>query len=306
MGEVIGEGAYAFVYKAESSTTGTLYAVKMIFLHDSAYEESARQEVATYQTFKHGNILQMLDYLETEDDEGQRVLYILFPFQEKGNLRQNLDHRLENPGLVPRPSLTHVLNSFKKVCEAVNLLHTHEPRFVHFDLKPDNILLTDSGSPLVMDFNSVRPADVPINTRSDALALTEAAASFCTVSYRAPELFNPPRGVTLDTRTDVWALGCLLFTYWFGYSPFECEFSDVGRPKVVECSGLRVLADVPAPPNPSPADKTVLELVRWVLQKDFAVRPYTSDLIERVDDVLKEQHEPADADADASASSDQA
>lgn len=288
LGEVIGEGAYAFVYAAESASTGAEYAVKMIFMHDSSYEASAQQEVMSYKTFRHGHILQMLDYLETEGDDGQRVMYLLFPLHKGGTLRQSLDMRLENPGLVLKWSLPHVLTSFRQVCAAVNVLHNHEPRFVHFDLKPDNILMTEGGDPLLIDFNSVRAADCAIKTRTDALSLSEAAASFCTISYRAPELFDPPRGTTLDTRTDVWALGCLLFTWWFGYSPFECEFSESGKPKVVECTSLRVLADVPAPPNPSVQDRVVLELVRWILQKDFSVRPYTTDILERVDDALKD------------------
>ena len=95
--------------------------------------------------------------------------------------------------------------------------------------------------------------------------MAEDAASHCTASYRAPELYDPPQGSTLDTRyyaeicvslsttfvncryigieivtlylfysynlhqscctrTDVWSLGCLLFAWWFGHSPFECEF----------------------------------------------------------------------------------
>ena len=97
-----------------------------------------------------------------------------------------------------------------------------------------------------------------------SLRVAEDAASHCTASYRAPELYDPPQGSTLDTRyiscyfysppvcllryyglayilidlylsaqsifaififrTDVWSLGCLLFAWWFGHSPFECEF----------------------------------------------------------------------------------
>ena len=43
--------------------------------------------------------------------------------------------------------------------------------------------------------------------------------------YRSPELFDPPLGLTLDARTDIWSAGCLLFAWWYGYSPFECEFN---------------------------------------------------------------------------------
>lgn len=83
----------------------------------------------------------------------------------------------------------------------------------------------------------------------------------------------------------MWSLGCLLFAWWFGYSPFECEFvGDV--PRVVECSSLRVLAAVPKPSTVSKADAVLLQVVDWILVKDFSVRPYTSDVIDRVREVL--------------------
>jgi len=90
------------------------------------------------------------------------------------------------------------------------------------------------GEPLLTDFGSVRLADVSITSRTDSLRVADEAAQFCTVSYRAPELFDPPKGSTLDTRTDVWGLGCLLFCMWFGYSPYECTFMQ-GVIKVADC-----------------------------------------------------------------------
>ena len=42
--------------------------------------------------------------------------------------------------------------------------------------------------------------------------------------YRPPELFDPAIDMVLDCRTDIWSLGCLLFAWWYGYSPFESEF----------------------------------------------------------------------------------
>jgi hypothetical protein len=79
-------------------------------------------------------------------------------------------------------------------------------------------------------------------------------------------------------------MGCLLFAWWFGHSPFECEFHGSSM-RVVECTSLRVLSPVPRSSNPSPDDKLVLELVCWILQSDFAVRPFTGDVITRVDEL---------------------
>ena len=86
-------------------------------------------------------------------------------------------------------------------------------------------------------------------------------------------------------RTDVWAIGCLLFAWWFGYSPFECEFHG-GILKVVECSSLRVLSPIPRSSCPSTDDKTVTELTEWILEKDFRVRPFTSDVMHRVEEII--------------------
>lgn len=106
--------------------------------------------------------------------------------------------------------------------------------------------------------------------------------------YRAPELFDPPRDCRLDCRTDVWGIGCLLFAWWFGYSPFECEFNDQGQIRVTECSHSRVLSKInrKRAPHLTADDAVVYELTEWTLQRDFAIRPFTSDVITRVEEVL--------------------
>lgn len=87
-------------------------------------------------------------------------------------------------------------------------------------------------------------------------------------------------------RTDVWAMGCLLYAWWFGYSPFESEFYGMVL-KVVDCTSLRVLSSIPQSSNPSPDDRVILSLVEWILEKDFMVRPYTSDVIERLKSTIR-------------------
>ena len=150
----------------------------------------------------------------------------------------------------------------------------------------------EGGTPLLTDFGSVRPAVIHIKDRPTSLRVADEAASFCTVSYRSPELFDPPKGCTLDTRTDVWGLGCLLFAWWFGYSPFESEFvvNDRGQCeiKVTDCGHSKVLSKMPRKPDKycSPEDRKILRLSEWILEQDFTKRVYTDDVITAVEDEL--------------------
>lgn len=87
----------------------------------------------------------------------------------------------------------------------------------------------------------------------------------------------------------MWGIGCLLFAWWFGYSPFECEFinGDSKNIRVVECTYLRVLAPIKRPLNPSHDDNIILILVEWILNRDLYNRPFTSDIIIRINQTLK-------------------
>jgi len=75
----------------------------------------------------------------------------------------------------------------------------------------------------------------------------------------------------------------LLFAWWFGYSPFECEFtSSSSGIRVVECTASRVLAGLPRIKSPTSDDSVVMRLVEGILSKDLKGRPQCSDIINRI------------------------
>jgi len=117
--------------------------------------------------------------------------------------------------------------------------------------------------------------------------VADEASRLCTVSYRAPELFDPPTNSRLDCRSDVWSLGCLLFAWRFGYSPFECSFSEQGTVRVTECSYSRVLSKLPRNPKADGDDIIIEDICEWILQKDFSKRPFATDVITHVMDKLE-------------------
>lgn len=101
--------------------------------------------------------------------------------------------------------------------------------YAHRDVKPGNIMIADDGrTPIVMDLGSLAPSPTPITSRSLAIAVQDEAAEHSTMPYRAPELFDVKTGSTIDTKVDIWSLGCTLYACLVGKSPFEARSEETG------------------------------------------------------------------------------
>lgn len=106
--------------------------------------------------------------------------------------------------------------------------------YAHRDIKPANIMLEDSDdssrpeTPILMDLGSIAVSPTPITNRSIALAVQDTAAEHSTMPYRAPELFDVKTGSTIDTKVDIWSLGCTIYACLIGKSPFEARSDETG------------------------------------------------------------------------------
>ncbi len=90
-------------------------------------------------------------------------------------------------------------------------------------------MIADDGvTPILMDLGSLAPSPTPITSRSLALAVQDTAAEHSTMPYRAPELFDVKTGSTIDTKVDIWSLGCTLYACLVGKSPFEARSEETG------------------------------------------------------------------------------
>ena len=90
------------------------------------------------------------------------------------------------------------------------------------------MIADDGKTPILMDLGSLAPAPTPITSRSLALAVQDTAAEHCTMPYRAPELFDVKTGSVIDTKVDIWSLGCTLYACLTGKSPFEARSEETG------------------------------------------------------------------------------
>jgi len=120
------------------------------------------------------------------------------------------------------------LGLFLKVCEAVQ--HAHQKAIIHRDIKPSNILVTYEGEqaiPMIIDFGVAKALTQPLTERT---LVTEQAQMIGTPEYMSPEQAEMT-GQDIDTRTDIYSLGVLLYELLTGTLPFDSQTLREGGPE---------------------------------------------------------------------------
>ncbi|PBP24555.1 serine/threonine kinase 16 [Diplocarpon rosae] len=172
--------------------------------------------------------------------------------------------------------------------------------YAHRDIKPaGNIMIDDDGEqPILMDLGSLAPSPTPITSRSLALAVQDQAAEHSTMPYRAPELFDVKTGSTIDTKVDIWSLGCTLYACLVGKSPFEMRSDETGgslslcvlggdwRFPDEGAGGKKKVVNQPGQSEDSQISESIREVVRKCLKVEPAERPDVNELIEIVESVI--------------------
>ncbi len=128
----IGEGAFSVVYKGTNNNQS--YAIKKMLIQSKEQDQMVKREINAFQRFQHENILRLLAVKESYESNIKTV-YLLFPYIENGSLRDLLQRVA--CGKQTKPSISEVLHNFIHICKAINVLHQHEPSYVHHDIKPE-------------------------------------------------------------------------------------------------------------------------------------------------------------------------
>lgn len=186
--EKIGEGTYGTVYKGTDTQTGLVVALKRIRIDTSQDQmgipSSALREIAVMKKLDHVNILRLLDvYLL-----GVNQLYLVFNYMKQGDLKAYWDKNRLSP-------LT-VKALMKQLLEG--LAYCHARSFAHRDLKPQNLLVDDSGILKIADFGLARSMVRPPRAYTHEVV---------TLWYRAPEVLLGLSHYGLSV--DLWAAGCI-------------------------------------------------------------------------------------------------
>lgn len=148
---------------------------------------------------------------------------------------------------------------FCDVSEAVSRLHHCQTPIIHRDLKVENILQDEAGHYVLCDFGSAT-GKVLNPTVHGVQAVEDEIKKYTTLSYRAPEMVDLYAGKPITTKSDIWALGCLLYKLCYFSLPF-------GESTLAIQSGTFTI------PDNSRYSKAVHRLIRFMLEPDYEKRP---------------------------------
>ena len=251
--ELLGVGGMGVVYVAEDTRLDRKVALK-VPLPEHALDASARRrflhEARSAGALDHPNLCAIHEVGESDDGH----LFLAMPLYRGETLRT----RLEREATLPPERAIDVARQIARGLSAA-----HEAGIVHRDLKPGNVMILPDGSVKILDFGLAK-------ARAQGMSVSRSLAG--TAAYMAPEQV---RGQPVDGRTDLWALGVVLYEMVTGRKPFEGEHDASLAHAIVHCD--------PVPPSAVRDDLPAgLEaLVLALLSKEPAARPATAGDLER-------------------------
>ena len=199
--EKLGSGGMGVVYKAEDTKLQRTVALKFLppaFSSDEETKQRFIHEAQTASALQHNNICNIHSIDETKDGQ----LFICIDYYEGETLKSKLS----------KVSLSsdEIINITTQIAEG--LQKAHEKGIVHRDIKPANIFITNEGIVKILDFGLAKS--------SGSTQMTDIVSTTGTCNYMSPE---QALGEEVDQRTDIWALGIVMYEMLTGKLPFDAD-----------------------------------------------------------------------------------
>ena len=247
--ELIGRGGMAEVHLGYDTRLARIIAVKLLrsdIAGDPTFQARFRREATSAAALNHPSIVAVYDSGEEElispDGSVSTVPYIVMEYVEGHTVRELLGEG----EAVPIPEAVEIVTGVLDALE-----YSHRSGIIHRDIKPGNIMLTSTGAVKVMDFGIARAIE------DSSATVTQTHAVVGTAQYLSPE---QARGETVDSRSDLYSAGCLLYELLTGQPPF------VGDSAVAVA--YQHVREIPRPPSSIAAD--VPESLDRVVLKSLA------------------------------------
>ncbi len=239
--EKLGEGGMGAVYKGVDTMLDREVAIKALrpeLASQTAVVERFRSEAITLAKLHHPNIATLYSLFRQGDE-----LYMVLEYVRG----ETLDEMMTRRGVL---TADEVMPAFCQILDGIN--HAHTVGIIHRDIKPANIVVTDNGTPKVLDFGIARL----LGTNR----MTRAGSIIGTLEYMSPEQV---KGLETDARSDTYALGMMLYEVLTGRTPFNTdnEFE------------LMKLQTEDMPPNPRSINPNIPPAVEAAIMKAIQKDP---------------------------------
>ena len=203
----LGTGGMARVYLGYDTNLGREVAIKILHEHlaeDPMFKERFEREARFVATLNHPNIVQVYDYA-TGQRGGETACYMVMSLVQGKPLKDILEIATQTEALLPHE---RVLSIMTDLCNALG--YAHDKGMIHRDVKPANVIIMDDGKAILTDFGIARMAQ--------GTQFTQEGTTVGTPAYMSPEQAT---GSQVDSRSDIYALGIMLYEMLIGHPPFH-------------------------------------------------------------------------------------
>lgn len=249
--ELLGRGGFGEVWGATDRRVGRRVAVKIGY--PLTYEDTRRfeREASLAGSLAHPHIATIHDFGHTERS-GRSTVFLVMELLPGRSLAEILDEGV--------PPLADALNWARQIADALGA--AHDAGIIHRDIKPANVMVVGNGVAKVLDFGIAKARGGP------GTELTGTGMIIGSFPYMAPERWTGgANGITVDDRSDLYALGCVLMELLTGERPFPAR-------EMHELLAQHLTAEPPSPGSLRPGLPPGLdELVLGLLAKDPGDRP---------------------------------
>ena len=238
--EKVGEGGMGVVYKAEDTKLGRTVALKFLAAHllkDAESRKRFEREAKAVAALNHPNICTI-----HEIDEAEGRTFLALEFIEGESLQARIER-----GPLP---LEDALDLARQTADGLEA--AHEKGVVHRDIKPGNLLITPKGQLKILDFG--------LALLTEGSKLTQLDTTLGTIAYMSPE---QTMAADTDNRTDIWALGVVLYEMVSGRLPFRGDYDRAVMYSITS-----------EEPEPLTALRTGVPMeLEWLINKCLAKQP---------------------------------
>lgn len=278
IGKYISEGGFAHVYLVQISPPSNgldVACLKRVLVPNKATLNVLRAEVDAMKRLQGSPCI--VSYIDSHAarsaaNDGTYEVFLLMEYCSRKGLIDFLNTRLQN-----RLTEPEILQIMYEVTIALSQVHFLSPPLIHRDIKIENVLINERGEYKLCDFGSSCAPLRPPRTPQEVQILQNDIQHYTTAQYRAPEMIDFSRGLPIDEKSDIWALGVFCYKICYYTTPFEHSG---------EAAILR--SEFSFPPYP-PYSPRLQNLITVLLTNDARLRP---DIYQVLEEVCKMKNVP--------------